>query len=149
MSKTYWEKNNTNKCPNKPIIGNESIDGTIVVGRQLSDGLNEQERLKLANIEHNAQVNIIETISVNSIQQKPDESKNVDLFVPTKVSQLENDRNFIDTITPEQIKVAIGGEVSFKSDFLITEEQWNTFNWELKSPEIENPSEELETEEDN
>lgn len=147
MSKTYWEKNNTNKCPAKPIIGNDNIDGTIIVGRQLSDGLNEQERLKLANIEHNAQVNIIETISVNSVAQQPDENKNVDLFVPTKVSQLENDRNFIDEITPEQIKTAIGGEVSFKSDFIITEEQWSTFNWD--APAVESPSEEVEAEEDN
>lgn len=147
MSKTYWEKNNTNKCPAKPIIGNDNIDSTIIVGRQLSDGLNEQERLKLANIEHNAQVNIIETISINSVAQQPDENKNVDLFVPTKVSQLENDRNFIDEITPEQIKTAIGGEVSFKSDFIITEEQWSTFNWD--APTVESPSEEVETEEDN
>lgn len=37
----------------------------------------------------------IATISVNGVPQEPGEDKNVDLFVPTQLSQLENDEGFI------------------------------------------------------
>lgn len=37
----------------------------------------------------------IRSISVNGVVQEPDEDKNVDLFVPTSLSQLENDEGFI------------------------------------------------------
>lgn len=146
MNKIYWERNK-NKCPADTIVSNEQCNSeAIVIGRQFSDGLNEQERLKLFNIEHNAQVNIIEAIEVNSEKQEVDENKVVNIFVPTRVSQLENDKNFINEITPEQVKTAIGGEVAFKPDFIITEEQWASFDWnfkeEIEEPEI--PSEEIE-----
>lgn len=146
MSKIYWEKNK-NKCPANTIVSNEQYNSeAIVIGRQFSDGLNEQERLKLFNIEHNAQVNIIEAIEVNSEKQEVDENKVVNIFVPTRVSQLENDKNFINEITPEQVKTAIGGEVAFRPDFIITEEQWASFDWNFKEepeePKI--PSEEIE-----
>jgi hypothetical protein len=146
MSKIYWERNK-NKCPADTIVSNEQCNSeAIVIGRQFSDGLNEQERLKLFNIEHNAQVNIIEAIEVNSEKQEVDENKVVNIFVPTRVSQLENDKNFINEITPEQVKTAIGGEVAFRPDFVITEEQWASFDWNFKEepeePEI--PSEEIE-----
>jgi hypothetical protein len=146
MSKIYWERNK-NKCPTDTIVSNEQCNSeAIVIGRQFSDGLNEQERLKLFNIEHNAQVNIIEAIEVNSEKQEVDGNKVVNIFVPTRVSQLENDKNFINEITPEQVKTAIGGEVAFRSDFTITEEQWASFDWnfkeEIEEPEI--PSEEIE-----
>lgn len=146
MSKIYWEKNK-NKCPANTIVSNEQCNSeAIVIGRQFSDGLNEQERLKLFNIEHNAQVNIIEAIEVNSEKQEVDENKVVNIFVPTRVSQLENDKNFINEITPEQVKTAIGGEVAFRPDFIITEEQWASFDWNFKEepeePKI--PSEEIE-----
>jgi hypothetical protein len=149
MSKQYWEKPKSNNCPQKPIIDNKNHNGgAIVVGRQFSDGLNEQERLKLAEIEHNAQVNIIETIEVNSEKQLPDENKVVNIFVPTKISQLENDKNFINEITFEQIKAAIGDQVAYITDFTITEEQWSTLNWENEVVEPEIPSEEPEVEEE-
>jgi hypothetical protein len=89
----------------------------------LSDGLNEQEREKLANIEHNAQVNILEGIEVNSEKQVIDENKVVNIFIPTKMSELENDSNYINKITPEQIKAAVGNEIPYISDFHVTEEQ--------------------------
>ena len=146
MGKIYWERNK-NKCPADPIVNNEQCNNeTIVIGRQFSDGLNEQERLKLFNIEHNAQVNIIEAIEVNSEKQEVDENKVVNIFVPTKLSELINDKHFLDAITPDQVKDAIGGEVAFKPDFIITEEQWASFDWnykeETEEPEI--PSEEIE-----
>ena len=150
MSKLYWEKTNNSGCPGKPIVQNGCHDGAIIIGRQLSDGLNEQEREKLANIEHNAQVNILEGIEVNSEKQVIDENKVVNIFVPTKMSELENDSNYINKITPEQIKAAVGNEIPYLSDFYITEEQWATLTWENEVVEPEIPSEEPEVEkEDN
>ena len=134
----------------KLFLLNGCQDGAIIIGRQLSDGLNEQEREKLANIEHNAQVNILEGIEVNSEKQVIDENKVVNIFVPTKMSELENDSNYINKITPEQIKAAVGNEIPYLSDFYITEEQWATLTWENEVVEPEIPSEEPEVEkEDN
>jgi hypothetical protein len=39
------------------------------------------------------------------------------------MSELENDSNYINKITPEQIKAAVGNEIPYTSDFHITEEQ--------------------------
>jgi hypothetical protein len=39
------------------------------------------------------------------------------------MSELENDSNYINKLTPDQIKAAIGGEIPYTSDFYITEEQ--------------------------
>ena len=141
MSKHYWEKSNSNNCHPKPIVNNSCADGAIIVGRQLDDGLDEAERLKLYGIETNAQVNIIEGIEVNSEQQIPNENKVINIFVPTKVSQLENDKNFVDKITPEQIKIAIGNDVAYSADFSISTEQWATLTWENTESESEIPSE--------
>lgn len=148
MSKLYWEKPNNSGCPGKPIVKNGCHDGAIIVGRQLSDGLNEQEREKLADIEHKAQVNILEGIEVNSERQVIDENKVVNIFVPTKMSELENDSNYINKITPEQIKDAVGNEIPYISDFHITEEQWATLTWDDNVAEPEIPSEEPKVEED-
>jgi hypothetical protein len=146
MSKIYWEKNKNN-CSSKPIIGNNQATGdAIIIGRQLSDGLNEVERQKLNGIEEYAQVNIIESIEINSEKQTVDENKAVNIFIPTKLSELINDKNFIDSITTDQVKAAIGEEVAFKPDFVITEEQWNSFNWDFKedSEVPQPPVEEIE-----
>ena len=150
MAKHYWEKTDSNKCPSTSIIANNGNNGAIIVGRQLSDGLNEQERIKLASIATDAQANIIEAIEVNSEKQFIDENKTVNIFVPTKMSQLENDSNYINKITPEQIKTAVGGEIPFTSDFYITEDQWATLIWDDATSTPEIPSEEPETDkEDN
>lgn len=148
MSKIYWERNK-NKCPADSVVRNEQCSSeTIVIGRQFSDGLNEQERLKLSEIEHKAQVNILEGIEVNSEKQEIDENKIVNIFVPTKMSELENDSNYINKLTPDQIKAAIGGEIPYTSDFYITEEQWATLTWENEAFEPEIPSEESKVEEE-
>ena len=66
------------------------------------------------------------------------------------MSELENDSNYINKITPEQIKAAVGNEIPYLSDFYITEEQWATLTWENEVVEPEIPSEEPEVEkEDN
>lgn len=148
MSKLYWEKQNNSGCPGKPIVKNEYHDGTIVLGKRLSGGLSEQEHLKLSGIEDNAQVNILEGIKVNSENQEVDENKIVNIFVPTKMSELENDSNYINKITPDQIKAAVGNEIPYISDFHITEEQWATLTWENEVVEPEIPSEESKVEEE-
>lgn len=148
MSKLYWEKQNNSGCPGKPIVKNECHDGTIVIGKRLSGGLSEQEHLKLSGIEDNAQVNILEGIKVNSEKQDIDENKIVNIFVPTKMSELENDSNYINKITPDQIKEAVGNEIPYISDFYITEEQWATLTWENDAVEPEIPSEESKVEEE-
>lgn len=144
MSKNYWEKVKKNNCSTEHIIDNSCDGDTIVIGRQINDGLSADERLKLDEIESRAQVNIIENIEVNSEKQEILDNKTVNIFVPTKLSELINDKHFIDTITSEQVKAAIGGEVAFKSDYTITETQWADFNWDFKEepeyPEI--PSDE-------
>lgn len=148
MSKLYWEKQNNSGCPGKPIVKNECHDGTIALGKRLSGGLSEQEHLKLSGIEDNAQVNILEGIKVNLEKQDIDENKIVNIFVPTKMSELENDSNYINKITPDQIKEAVGNEIPYISDFYITEEQWATLTWENDAVEPEIPSEESKVEEE-
>ncbi len=44
--------------------------------------------------ETGAQANVIERILVNGMLQVPDETKSIDLSVPTKVNELENDANY-------------------------------------------------------
>ena len=52
-----------------------------------------EEKEKLKNIATNAQVNVIEKVKVNG-KELPAEEKTIDVTVPTKLSQLENDENF-------------------------------------------------------
>jgi hypothetical protein len=57
--------------------------------------VSEADIAKLAGIEEGAQVNIIEGISVNGVSQEVGSTKVVNIVVPTKVSDLENDTGFI------------------------------------------------------
>lgn len=50
---------------------------------------------KLTGIESGAQVNVIESIKVNGSAVNPDESKAVDITVPTKVSQLSDAADYL------------------------------------------------------
>ena len=52
------------------------------------------EKNKLSNIESNAQVNIIEDVKVNGVSLTVT-NKSVDVDVPTKVSELNNDSNYV------------------------------------------------------
>lgn len=49
---------------------------------------------KLDNIEENAQVNVIESISVNGVN-RPIVNKNVDITVPTRLSELQNNADYV------------------------------------------------------
>lgn len=64
------------------------------------------EKQKLANIASGSQVNTIESIKVNGTAQTIT-NKEVDVAVPTKVSDLTNDSNFQ---TQDQITAAIAGK---------------------------------------
>lgn len=54
-----------------------------------------EEKTKLAGIAEGAQVNKIETVKVNGTALTPDASKAVDVTVPTKLTDLTNDGNFV------------------------------------------------------
>ena len=66
-----------------------------VSGKQLStEDYTTAEKTKLSGIEANADVNIIETVKVNSTALTPDSNKAVNISVPTSVSQLTNDSDY-------------------------------------------------------
>lgn len=53
------------------------------------------EKTKLSNIAAGADVNVIETVKVNGSALTPDANKAVDITVPTALSDLNNDGNFV------------------------------------------------------
>lgn len=85
-------------------------------------------KTKLETIEEGAEVNSIKSISVNDTEIVPDKDKNVNIVVPTKVSDIENDSEFItkavndlvnyykksETYTQQEIKNLISVIESFK-----------------------------------
>ena len=76
-------------------LASEKVDK--VTGKQLStEDYTTAEKTKLSGIENNAEVNVIEGVKVNDISLTPDVNKDVNITVPTKVSDLTNDSGFID-----------------------------------------------------
>lgn len=74
---------------------NNKVDKVSGKGLSTND-YTTPEKTKLAGIEAGAEVNAINGISVNGATQEPDEdTKVVDITVPTKLSQLTNDGNFV------------------------------------------------------
>ena len=63
---------------------------------------------KLADIEANADVNIIETIKINGEEVTPDENKAVDISIPTKFSEITDDSGFDARITAAQTQADKG-----------------------------------------
>lgn len=92
---------------------------TTFVAKESGKGLSSNdytatEKSKLSGIAAGAQVNVIESIKVNSVAQGVS-SKAVDITVPTKVSQLSNDSGFqTSTQVSSAISSAIAGISSFK-----------------------------------
>ena len=76
-------------------LTDEKVDKVSGKGLSTNDYTTD-EKNKLAGIEVSADVNTIESISVNNSAVTPDANKNVDITVPTKVSDLNNDEGFID-----------------------------------------------------
>jgi len=75
------------------MLGNK-VDKVTGKGLSTNDYTTE-EKTKLANIEANADVNIIESVKVNGTVLKADANKAVDITVPTKTSDITNDSGFI------------------------------------------------------
>lgn len=118
----------------------QSLENKVdkVEGKGLStNDFTTEEKDKLGGIESGAQKNIIEGISVNGQTQTPT-SKVVDITVPTKVSDLINDSEFIDktvsnlanyylkseTYTKEQVNELVGAISTL--DVLVVESLPNT-----------------------
>lgn len=88
-------------------LASEKVDK--VSGKGLStEDYTTNEKNKLAGIEASADVNTIESISVNSTAVTPDANKNVNITVPTKVSDLNNDSGFITGIDSTDVTTALG-----------------------------------------
>lgn len=86
----------TNPVQNKVVTAaiNDKVDK--VAGKQLStEDFTTALKTKLENMQNNAEENTIEAIKVNNVTVAPDGNKIVHLTVPTKVSDLTNDLNFI------------------------------------------------------
>lgn len=86
------------------LLGNK-VDKEVGKGLSTND-YTTAEKNKLSGIETGAQVNVIEKILVNGTEQTISAQKAVDISVPTKVSDLDNDSGFItgvDSITSAEI----------------------------------------------
>lgn len=71
-------------------------DSNFINQHQSIKTINNQSLVGTGNITiSQGEYNKINTISVNSTNQVPDSNKNVNIVVPTKVSQLDNDLGFI------------------------------------------------------
>lgn len=71
-------------------------DSNFINQHQSIKTINNQSLVGTGNITiSQGEYNKINTISVNSTNQVPDSNKNVNITVPTKVSQLDNDLGFI------------------------------------------------------
>lgn len=70
------------------------------------------EKTKLGGIQTGAQVNVIESVKVNGIAQEAD-GKAVNIAVPTKVSQLNNDSKFqTETEVTSKVNSAVADKVN-------------------------------------
>lgn len=67
------------------------------------------EHSQSAHAPSNAQENVIETIQVNGVALTPS-SKSVDIAIPTKVSDIENDKGFVNTDTNTTYSLSKSGD---------------------------------------
>lgn len=103
----YWNLR-TNLDDNSAGVGNVDTEdfGQISIllskyvlkeeGKGLSSNdFTNEDKLKLDSIQSDAQPNVLETISVNNGEPiHADENKNINLTIPTRISQLQNDSDF-------------------------------------------------------
>ena len=85
----------------------DKVEGKGLSTNDLTDDLKENydaayEHSQAAHAPADAQVNVIEKIKVNGTEQTITD-KAVDIAVPTKVSELENDKNYLTAIPDEYI----------------------------------------------
>ncbi|MBO7615071.1 MAG: hypothetical protein J6T15_05185 [Bacilli bacterium] len=91
-----------------------------VSGKQLStEDYTTSEKTKLEGIESGAEVNVVETIKVNSTALTPDANKAVNISVPTAVSQLTNDSKYqTQTQVNDAITAAIAGVTQIRFEIV-------------------------------
>ena len=91
-----------------------------VSGKQLStEDYTTSEKTKLECIESGAEVNVVETIKVNSTALTPDANKAVNISVPTAVSQLTNDSKYqTQTQVNDAITAAIAGVTQIRFEIV-------------------------------
>lgn len=90
-----------------------------VTGKGLStNDYDDAEKNKLAGIASGAQVNTIESVSVNNTALVPDANKNVNVPIPTNVSSFTNDSNYQNaTQVSTAIDAAISGITGIEFNF--------------------------------
>ena len=88
--------------------------------------MSSTEKTKLANIAEGAQVNIIETVKVNGTALTPS-GKTVDIEVPTKTSDLQNDSNFVNqqslSTTLQDYVQKVNGKGLSENDYTTAEKE--------------------------
>lgn len=85
------------KVPEEQLPDTALKDTTYTSATTMQDGLmSSTDKTKLNEIQNNAQTNIIESIKRNGLNVEVVE-KEVDIKVPTKLSELTNDKNFVTT----------------------------------------------------
>ena len=93
-----------------PLAGKQDALTTAQLAVVNANPFTTPERDKLAGIQAGAQANTIQTISVNGVNVAPDGSRNVDIDVPTHLSDLDaTGFNFVESITAGSPNVVIGG----------------------------------------
>lgn len=105
-----------------PIASETTLGGikigagfTIDENGVLTNTYTAEEKEKLSNIEAGAQVNIIEEVKVNG-ESLPINDKSVDVKVPTKLTELTNDANFIDNTVNNLTNYYLKTETYTKSE---------------------------------
>ena len=115
---------NYNDLSNKPSINNVTLSGNkslTDLGITLSDeNFTSSLKTKLEGIEAGAEVNDIDTIKVNGTAQTIT-SKAVNITVPTKTSDLNNDSNFVTSSTLNNYVQKDGNKVLSDENFTSTE----------------------------
>lgn len=109
-AKKVWVEGKGYLTEHQPLktINNQSIIGTGNITISGGSGGGEE--------------NVIESISVNGSSQTPDANKNVDITIPTKVSDLSNDSGFITDsgVVKTSGNQTIGGTKTFSAEVVMT-----------------------------
>ena len=96
------------------ITGKLATKVDVVAGKQLStEDYTTEEKTKLSGIEAGAQVNVLETVSVNGSALTPT-SKGVDITVPTNNNQLTNGAGYQ---TAAEVSTAISAAIADITSF--------------------------------
>lgn len=96
------------------------------------------DKAKVTGIEEGAQVNIIETVKVNTVALTPS-NKAVDIHVPVKVSELSNDKGFITKSVDDLANYYLKKEIYTKDEVQKIVSAIKQFSFEI-APSLPTPS---------